>query len=130
MKLTKLLIFIVLGTMSMSKAFSQTTFKYNKISFLERPEVNSSELNTTDTYENVQSTVTFYKTLIILTVPDQNYIVTYYIIDATTNEEGNTIFTVFNYLEGDIKSYGYLGLVGEMVFYEKTNSTTVTTFHN
>ena len=122
--------FVVLGTMNVSESFSQTTLTYTKISFLERPEVGSPELNNIDTYENVQSTVTFYKTLIILTVPDQNYIVTYYIIDATTNEEGNTIFTVFNYLEGDIKSYGYLGLVGEMVFYEKTNSTTVTTFHN
>lgn len=116
--------FIVLGTMTTSKAFSQTTFKYNKISFLE-----GSEMNTSTRYENVLSTVTFYNTLIILTVPEEDFAVTYYIVDAI-NEDGNPAFTVYNYLDSDTKSYGYLSLTNGMVFYKKINSETVTMFHN
>jgi len=116
--------FVVLGTMNVSESFSQTTFKYNKISILEEP-----EWNTKDAYENVLSTVTFYKTLIILTVPSEDFTVTYYIIDAII-EDGNPAFTVYNYLDSDTKSYGYLSLTNGMVFYKKANSTTITMFHN
>ena len=122
--------FIVLGTMNVSESFSQTTFKYNKISDLEKLEENSPEFSITNTREDLSTIVTFYETMIVLVGPEGDFSIIFYITDVTVDEDDDITFKVYNYLESGAKSYATLFLSNGIIFYGKNNSTEITMFHN